>query len=247
MWGLVWGLAACQRGGHLRCWLSAAARPLALPPPLAKLHTWAVCPPVQARPPPSASASSAHFAAPALLHRAVAPPAERFLKYHEEWLKRCLLRIFSAPPRSGARPAPAAPAAAVCGRNSGRGARVLLCCRARSALACRRRLPRCDGAPINAPAHPARPAPPTCLPAVERQHFRLAALRECHSCMWRAGCSALPFEAAVWLLEEEEELKGGHVPVGGQVRLGWVPTGRAFERAGVLACGWWGPAGVSRR
>lgn len=36
---------------------------------------------------------------------AVAPPAERFIKYHEEWLKRCLLRIFAAPPRSGARDA----------------------------------------------------------------------------------------------------------------------------------------------
>ncbi|KAL4853629.1 Tetratricopeptide repeat protein SKI3 [Chlorella vulgaris] len=82
----------------------------------------------------------------------IAPLAERYVKYHEEWLKRCLLRIFSAPPRS-----------------------------------------------------------------VERQHFRLAALRECHTCMWKASCSALPYEAAVWLLEEEEELKGGHVPVGGQV------------------------------
>ncbi|EFN59234.1 hypothetical protein CHLNCDRAFT_138218 [Chlorella variabilis] len=80
----------------------------------------------------------------------IAPPAERFLKYHEEWLKRCLLKIFSAPPRS-----------------------------------------------------------------VERQHFRLAALRECHTCMWKGGCSALPYEAAVWLLEEEEEIKGGHVPVVG--------------------------------
>jgi hypothetical protein len=34
---------------------------------------------------------------------AVAPPAARFVKYHEEWLKRCLLRIFSAQPRSGGR------------------------------------------------------------------------------------------------------------------------------------------------
>ena len=104
------------------------------------------------------------------------------------------------------------------------------------------------------------------LPAVERQHFRLAALRECHTSMWKAGTSALPYEAgkhrlgggamppdvparctdaggqllppalvynsahtmhhllalpaAVWLLEEEEEIKGGHVPVGGQVRRG---------------------------
>lgn len=81
-----------------------------------------------------------------------APLAERYVKYHEEWLKRCLLKIFSAPPRS-----------------------------------------------------------------VERQHFRLAALRECHTCMWKAGTSALPYEAAVWLLEEEEEIKGGHVHVGGQM------------------------------
>lgn len=55
---------------------------------------------------------------------------------------------------------------------------------------------------------------------MERQHFRLAALRECHSCMWKAGISALPYEAAVWLLEEEEEIKGGHVHVGGQVGRG---------------------------
>lgn len=32
---------------------------------------------------------------------AAAPLAERYVKYHEEWLKRCLLKIFSAPPRSG--------------------------------------------------------------------------------------------------------------------------------------------------
>ena len=61
---------------------------------------------------------------------------------------------------------------------------------------------------------------------MERQLFRLAALRECHSCMWRAGVSALPFEAAVWLLEEEEEIKGGHVHVGGQASGGGVPSGR---------------------
>ena len=29
-----------------------------------------------------------------------APPADRYVRYHEEWLKRCLLKIFTAPPRS---------------------------------------------------------------------------------------------------------------------------------------------------
>lgn len=82
----------------------------------------------------------------------VAPPALRYLHYREEHLRRCLLRIFSAPPRS-----------------------------------------------------------------TERQHFRLAALRECISAICRGGgCSPLPYEAAVWLLEEEEEIKGGQVTVGGQ-------------------------------
>lgn len=76
----------------------------------------------------------------------------------------------------------------------------------------------CKAGSFSVSAHPSTLLRSIRPPAVERQHFRLAALRECHSCMWRAGCSALPFEAAVWLLEEEEELKGGHVPVGGQVR-----------------------------
>lgn len=66
-------------------------------------------------------------------------------------------------------------------------------------------------------AHQSHPPCNSTPGAVERQRFRLAALRECHSCMWRAACSPLPYEAAVWLLEEEEEMKGGHVPVGGQV------------------------------
>ena len=58
---------------------------------------------------------------------------------------------------------------------------------------------------------------------MERQQHRLAALRECHAMIFngRAGCTTpLPYEAAVWLLEEEEEIKGGHVSVGGQVRIG---------------------------
>jgi hypothetical protein len=32
-------------------------------------------------------------------------------------------------------------------------------------------------------------------------------------------CDVLIACAAVWLLEEEEEIKGGHVPVGGQASL----------------------------
>lgn len=147
---------------------------------------------------------------------AVAPQAERYVRYHEEWLKRCLLRIFSAPPRSGG---PAWPGGACTER-------MHCCCRcfphccctlALSSLALLTLL-RC----------------PTLL-AVERQQFRLAALRECHSCMWKAGISALPYEAAVWLLEEEEEIKGGHVHVGGQVGAGGG-AGRAVlpANAGVV-------------
>ncbi len=127
-------------------------------------------------------------------------------------------------------------------------------------------------------------------PAVERQHFRLAALRECHTCMWKAATSALPYEAgkhrswlhraawrpvccagpqvlslagrparrplqttpclrqpclaahprclpaAVWLLEEEEEIKGGHIHFAGQASgaapacpQGAAPTSTALQ------------------
>ncbi len=35
----------------------------------------------------------------------------------------------------------------------------------------------------------------------------------------RGGCcTPLPYEAAIWLLEEEEEITGGRIAVGGQVR-----------------------------
>ena len=81
-----------------------------------------------------------------------APPSLKYLPYREEYIRRCLLRIFSAPCRS-----------------------------------------------------------------TERQQFRLVALRECVVVLCHGGsCSTLPYEAAVWLLEEEEELKGGQVSVGGQ-------------------------------
>lgn len=83
---------------------------------------------------------------------ALAPRAERYGCYQEEWLKRLLLRIFAAPPRS-----------------------------------------------------------------VERQQHRLAALRACRDLVFRCCCSPLPYEAAMWLLEEEEEIKGGLASVGGQV------------------------------
>jgi len=81
-----------------------------------------------------------------------APASLKYLPYREEYLKRCLLRIFHHPPRS-----------------------------------------------------------------TERQQLRLAALRECVGIICRGGpCSSFAFEAAVWLLEEEEEITGGQVSVGGQ-------------------------------
>lgn len=81
-----------------------------------------------------------------------APSSLKYLPYREEYLKRCLLRIFHHPPRS-----------------------------------------------------------------TERQQLRLAALRECVGIICRGGpCSSFAFEAAVWLLEEEEEITGGQVSVGGQ-------------------------------
>lgn len=81
-----------------------------------------------------------------------APAALVYLPYREEHIRRCLLRIFHAPPRS-----------------------------------------------------------------TEREHYRLAALKECVAVICQGGaCSPLGYEAAVWLLEEEEEIKGGQVSVGGQ-------------------------------
>lgn len=80
------------------------------------------------------------------------PASLKYLPYREEYLQRCLLRIFHHPPRSA-----------------------------------------------------------------ERQQFRLAALRECVKIICTGGaCSSFAFEAAVWLLEEEEEITGGQVSVGGQ-------------------------------
>lgn len=53
--------------------------------------------------------------------------------------------------------------------------------------------------------------------STERQAFRLEALKECVATICRGGpCTSLAYEAAVWLLEEEEEIKGGQVSVGGQ-------------------------------
>jgi len=81
-----------------------------------------------------------------------APAALRYLPYREEYLQRCLLKIFHHPPRS-----------------------------------------------------------------TERQQLRLAALKECVGVICNGGpCSCLAYEAAVWLLEEEEEITGGQVSVGGQ-------------------------------
>ncbi|KAL6778057.1 THK3 [Auxenochlorella protothecoides x Auxenochlorella symbiontica] len=53
--------------------------------------------------------------------------------------------------------------------------------------------------------------------SAERQAARRAALRECWELTCPAGaggCSALPYESAIWLLEEEEEMKGGGAPPG---------------------------------
>ena len=87
------------------------------------------------------------------------PASLKYLPYREEYLQRCLLRIFHHPPRSA-----------------------------------------------------------------ERQQFRLAALRECVKIICTGGaCSSFAFEAAVWLLEEEEEITGGQVSVGGQ-EVGGVQT-----------------------
>ena len=81
-----------------------------------------------------------------------APVSLKYMTYREQYLQRCLLRIFHYPPRS-----------------------------------------------------------------TERQQCRLAALRECVGILCRGGpCSSFAFEAAVWLLEEEEEITGGQTSVGGQ-------------------------------
>jgi len=80
-----------------------------------------------------------------------APLALRYSKYMDEFLKRCLLKLFSTTARS-----------------------------------------------------------------VEREHFRLSALREAHALVARGGCcTPLPYEAALWLLEEEEEIRGGQVCMSG--------------------------------
>lgn len=72
------------------------------------------------------------------------PASLKYLRYREEYLRRCLLRIFHHPPRS-----------------------------------------------------------------TERQQYRLAAVRECVKILCTGGqCSCFAFEAAVWLLEEEEEVCG---------------------------------------
>lgn len=105
-----------------------------------------------------------------------APPALKYLPYREEYLRRCILRIFNAPPRT-----------------------------------------------------------------TERQHFRLTALKECVATICHGGaCSLLPYEAAVWLLEEEEEITGGQVPVGGQ------EIGGAQTLAGGIQSGAEGHIGTGR-
>lgn len=106
-----------------------------------------------------------------------APPSLKYLQYREEYIRRCLLRIFHAPPRS-----------------------------------------------------------------TDRQQFRLAALRECVSVLCHGGsCSPLPYEAAVWLLEEEEEIKGGQVSVGGQ------EVGGTQALAGGIQAGAEGHIGAGRQ
>lgn len=62
------------------------------------------------------------------------------------------------------------------------------------------------------------------LPALRssaRNEKRLEAMRECIRMITTiAGgcCTPFPFEAAIWLLEEQEELYGGVFPVYGDVR-----------------------------
>ena len=105
-----------------------------------------------------------------------APPYLKYLPYREEHLRRCILRVFHAAPRT-----------------------------------------------------------------TERVHFRLAALRECIATICQGGaCTPLPFEAAVWLLEEEEEIKGGQVSVGGQ------EVGGHLALAGGVQQGAEGHLGVGR-
>ena len=58
--------------------------------------------------------------------------------------------------------------------------------------------------------------------SVARNEKRLQALRACVRMITAhaGGCTTpFPFEAAIWLLEELEELYGGAVPVCGQVRV----------------------------
>ena len=47
------------------------------------------------------------------------------------------------------------------------------------------------------------------------------AMRECIKMIATCAggcCTPFPFEAAIWLLEEQEELCGGNVPIFGEVR-----------------------------
>ena len=53
-----------------------------------------------------------------------------------------------------------------------------------------------------------------------RNEKRVDAMRECVKMIATSAggcCTSFPFEAAIWLLEEQEELCGGTVPIFGEV------------------------------
>jgi hypothetical protein len=70
-----------------------------------------------------------------------------------------------------------------------------------------------------------------------RNEKRLQALRACVRMITThaGGCTTpFPFEAAIWLLEELEELYGGAVPICGQARGAALAGGRCRGTAGQI-------------
>ncbi|KAK9814721.1 hypothetical protein WJX72_010484 [[Myrmecia] bisecta] len=59
-----------------------------------------------------------------------------------------------------------------------------------------------------------------------RNNKRIEAMKECVRMITTSCCTPFPFEAAIWLLEEQEELYGGTVPVyaGAQIELSSSPA-----------------------
>ena len=59
-----------------------------------------------------------------------------------------------------------------------------------------------------------------CPRSATRNEKRVDAMRECVKMIATSAggcCTSFPFEAAIWLLEEQEELCGGTVPIFGEV------------------------------